>query len=71
MRDKQDTGGIYEVEKPTEQKKAPKKKPNIFFRLLAFLLTLARMVGAVALVVYRDKFSFDAVRRWFTYRTLT
>lgn len=71
MKDKQDTGGIYEVEKPTEQKKAPKKKPNIFLRLLAFLLTLALMVGAVALVVYRDKFSFDAVRRWFTYRTLT
>ena len=71
MKDKQVAGGIYEVEKPAEEKKPAKKKPNIFFRLLAFLLTLALMVGAVALVVYRDKVSFDAVRRWFTYRSLS
>lgn len=70
MRDKQVRGEIYEVKKPSPQKKQPPKKPNIFLRLLAFLLTLALMVGAVALVVYRDKFNFDSVRRWFSYRSL-
>ncbi|MEG1878637.1 MAG: DUF5711 family protein [Pseudoflavonifractor sp.] len=48
----------------------PKKKPNILMRLLAFLVTLALVLGAVAVVVYRDKFNFDAVRRYFSYRTL-
>ncbi len=70
MKDKQPHGEIYEVE-PPQKKNAPPKKPNIFLRLLAFLLTVALMVGAVALVVYRDKVSFDAFRRWFSYRTLS
>lgn len=69
MRDKHPRGDIYEVEQPSE-KKSPPKKPNILLRLLAFLLTLALILGAVALVVYRDKVSFDAFRRWFSYRTL-
>lgn len=50
--------------------KAPPKKPNIVLRLLAFLVTLALVLGAVTLVVYRDKLNFDALKRWFTYRTL-
>lgn len=49
---------------------APKKKPNIFFRLLAFLVTLALLLGAVAAVVYRDRLNFDSIRRWFVYRSL-
>ena len=49
---------------------APKKKPSLLFRLLAFLLTLALLLGAVAAVVYRDKLNFDGIRRWFTYRAL-
>ena len=48
----------------------PKKKPNLLLRLLAFLVTLALMLGAVALVVYRDEVNFDALRRYFTYRSL-
>ena len=44
---------------------APKKKPNIFVRLLAFLVTLALLLGAVAAVVYRDRLNFDSIRRWF------
>ena len=43
---------------------APKKKPNIFVRLLAFLVTLALLLGAVAAVVYRDRLNFDSIRRW-------
>ena len=49
---------------------APKKKPSLLFRLLAFLLTLALLLGAVAAVVYRDRLNFDGIRRWFLYRSL-
>ena len=49
---------------------APKKKPNLFVRLLAFLVTLALLLGAVAAVVYRDRLNFDSIRRWFVYRSL-
>lgn len=49
---------------------AVKKKPNIFFRFLAFLLSLALVLGAVAAVAYRDRLNLDSLRRWFTYRTL-
>ena len=49
---------------------APKKKPNIFVRLLAFLVTLPLLLGAVAAVVYRDRLNFDSIRRWFVYRSL-
>ena len=49
---------------------APKKKPNIFVRLLAFLVTLALLLGAVAAVVYRDRLNFDSIRRWFVYCSL-
>ncbi len=49
---------------------APKKKTNPILRLLAFLLTLALLLGAVALVAYRDWINLDAVKRYFTYRSL-
>ena len=49
---------------------APKKKPNPIVRLLAFLLTLALLLGAVALVAYRDHFNLDAIKRYFAYRSL-
>ncbi|MBM6886548.1 DUF5711 family protein [Pseudoflavonifractor phocaeensis] len=53
-------------------RKAPpdKKPPNLFVRFLAFLVTLALMIGAVALVVNYDKLNFDSLKRWFTYRNL-
>ena len=44
------------------------KKPNIFLRLLAFLVTLALVLGALALVVYRDRLNLDAVKRWLSFR---
>ena len=49
---------------------APKKKPSLLVRLLAFLLTLALLLGAVAAVVYRDRLNFDGIRHWFLYRSL-
>lgn len=46
------------------------KKSNIFVRLLAFLLTAALVLGALVLVVYRDRFNLDALKRWLSYRSL-
>lgn len=51
-------------------KQTAEKKPNILFRILAFLLTLLLVLGAVAAVAYRDKFNLDALKRWYTYRSL-
>lgn len=49
----------------------PAKRPNIFLRLLALLVTLALALGAVALVAFRDQINLDAVRRYFVYRSLS
>ena len=46
-----------------------KKRPNPFVRFLAFLVTLALVLGAVALVANRDKLNFDFIKRWFSYRS--
>jgi len=46
------------------------KKPNQIFRVLALAVTAALVLGALALVVYRDRFNLDALRRWLSYRTL-
>ena len=48
----------------------PRKKPNIGKRLLAFLITLCLLLGAVAAVAYRDRLNLDFIRRWFSYRSL-
>ena len=53
--------------------KAPsraQKRPNPLVRFLAFLVTLALVLGAVALVANYDKLNFDFVKRWFSYRSL-
>lgn len=47
-----------------------KKRPSLFVRFLAFLVTAALAVGAVLLVVNYDKLNFDALKRWFAYRDL-
>lgn len=54
------------------EKKAPKprKRSSRLTRLLAFVLTIALVVGAIYLVVNRDRLNFDALKRWFTYRSL-
>lgn len=52
------------------QAQPPKKRPNLFVRFLAFLVTLALMIGAVVLVVNYDKLNFDSIKRWFAYRNL-
>ena len=51
-------------EKPA--KKA--KQTNIFIRLLALLVTAALVLGALMLVVYRDRLNLDALERWLSQR---
>ena len=46
-------------EKPA--KKA--QKQNFFFRLIALLVTSALVLGALLLVVYRDRLNLDALER--------
>lgn len=55
-----------------DDQKAPKrvKKPNMFFRLLALAVTAVLILGALALVVYRDTYNVGALKRWLTYRDM-
>ena len=53
-----------------EQQELKPKKPNILVRLIALLVTAALLLGALALVVYRDELNLDALARWFEYRNL-
>ena len=69
MKDSQERSGLYVVEDSTP-KPEPRRKLNLLSRLLAFLVTLALVLGAVTLVVYRDRVSFDTLRRKLTYRAL-
>jgi len=46
------------------------KKPNILLRLLALVVTAALVLGALVLVVYRDKLNVDALERWLTARQI-
>jgi len=47
-----------------------KKRPSLLVRLLVFLVTVILALGAVALVAFRDQINFDAVRRWYAYRSM-
>jgi len=47
-----------------------KNKKNPLLRLLAFLVTLALVLGAVFLVANWQKLNFDSVKRYFAYRAL-
>jgi len=57
------------MKQPDRAKKAPKKQ-NFFLRLLALVLTGALVLGAVALVVFREHLNLDALRRWLHYRSI-
>ena len=46
------------------------KKSNPLLRLLALVVTAALVLGALALVVYRDRLNVDALRRRLSYRSL-
>lgn len=51
--------------------KPPKRKPNLFVRFLLFLSSLILVLTAMAVVIFRDQINIDALRRWFTYRSLS
>ncbi len=53
-----------------DEQKVPKKKKNIFVRLLAFLVTLALIAGAIFLIANRDLLNLDAWKRYINYRSL-
>ena len=46
------------------------KKPKFLVRVLFFLLALVMVLGAVAVVVFRDRLSLDNFKRWIHYRSL-
>ena len=46
------------------------KKPNILLRILALLVTVALVLGALMLVIYRDRFNLDALKRYLAYRAM-
>ena len=48
----------------------PKKK-NLPRRLIAAVCSAALVLGAVALVLYRDELNLDALKRYISYRSLT
>ena len=55
----------------SKKKAPPQKGPGPLRRALAFLATLALVIGAVALVANRDKLDLDILRRWSSYRSLS
>ena len=55
------------MREPTTQ---PERRPGLFRRLIAFVVTLALVLGAVALVANWDNINIDSIRRYFAYRTL-
>lgn len=60
--------------KPTpnqqEDQNRPKKRPRFLSRLILFLLALVMLLGAVTVVVFRDRLNMDSIKRWFRYRSL-
>lgn len=58
---------IKEVKK---QAPPPPKRSHPLLRALALILTVLLVLGAIALVVNRDRLNFDTLKRWYTYRNL-
>lgn len=46
------------------------KKPKFLVRVLLFLLAVVMVLGAVTVVVFRDRLSLDNIKRWIHYRSL-
>lgn len=58
------------MDEQRNEQKAPKKRKNLLVRLLAFLVTLALVAGAVFLIAHRDLLDLDSWKRYLNYRTL-
>ena len=48
-----------------------RRAPRFLLRLVLFLLSAAVVLGAVAVVVFRDRLNLDSIKRWIHYRTLS
>ena len=53
-----------------KQTDTQQKKPKFIVRVLLFLLAVVMVIGAVAVVVFRDRLSLDNFKRWIHYRSL-
>lgn len=51
--------------------KPAKRKPNLLLRLSLTLLGAVLLLTGIALVVYRDRFNLDSLKRWYRYRSLS
>lgn len=60
----ENTGKKHRLKKP---KKSEGKTVSMLKRVLALVLTVVLVVGAVFVVVNRDKLNIDALRRWMAY----
>lgn len=55
----------------SSQSNPPKRKPGRFLvRLILFLIALAMVLAAVAVIAFRDSLNLDSLKRWFRYRSL-
>ena len=57
--------------RPEYPAKKRKRAPQFLLRLVLFLVSVAVVLGAVAVVVFRDSLNLDSIRRWIHYRTLS
>ena len=57
--------------RPEHPAKKRKRAPQFLLRLVLFLVSVAVVLGAVAVVVFRDSLNLDSIRRWIHYRTLS
>lgn len=57
-------------EQELEQGTKPKKKQNIFVRVLAMLVTVALVLGSLFLVTNWDKYNLDAIKRRLALRSV-
>lgn len=48
-----------------------RKKMNLLLRLSLALLGAVLLLTGIALVVYRDRFNLDSIKRWYRYRSLS
>ncbi len=57
--------------RPEHPAKKRKRAPQFLLRLVLFLVSVAVVLGAVAVVVFRDSLNLDSIRRWIHYRSLS
>lgn len=58
------------TEQLQKKKKAPSRGLNILLRVLTLILTILLVLAGVLLVLNRDQFNLDSIKRYLTYRAL-